>query len=250
MSYIVFLYGLLIGSFLNVCYYRIPNGLSIVFPGSRCGSCLTPLKPWDLIPVVSWVLTKGHCRYCKEKVSIRYPIGELLTAMASVWVYSVTGFNSSLFMGLFILYIGIVVIMIDLKHMIIPNGLNLTFFLGGLIFFIFQGVNTGNWPFLNVLMGAAIGFVPLFIIALFEAMGGGDYKYMAAAGFILGPQLTGMALYIAFLFGGAVSLILLLFKKYGFKSEVPFGPFLVFGVLMAYLYGNELWLWYQWTFLT
>lgn len=239
MSLLIFIYALLIGSFLNVCIYRIPAGESIVFPGSRCGSCQTKLRPWDLIPVLSWLSTKGTCRYCGEKVSIQYPAVELVTAILTVAVYQVIGFDISFLWACFLLWTGIVISLIDLKHQLIPNRLSLITALGGVVFYIVLMVQTQTLT-LSPIFGAIVGGGFLLILALLSSMGGGDIKYMTGAGLFLGPSMTILALYVAFILGGLVSMVLLLTKKFKKGTHIPFGPFLVIGVVTAFVLGPQI----------
>lgn len=239
MLILIFIYGLLIGSFLNVCIYRIPEGKSIVFPGSSCGSCHTSLKAMDLIPILSWLMTKGTCRYCGEKVSIQYPLVELMTGVLTVLIFQFTGLNLSFLWACFLLWSGIVVALIDLKHELIPDRLNMVIGIGGLLHYMVQIGQTQTftvWPLLGALLGG--GF--LLLLAFVSTMGGGDIKYMAAAGLFLGPALTALALYIGFILGGLAALVLLLTKRVKRGTHIPFGPYLVIGVVFAYLFGNQL----------
>lgn len=239
MSILIFIYGLLIGSFLNVCIYRIPEGKSIVFPGSSCGSCHTRLGARDLIPVLSWLMTRGTCRYCGEKVSIQYPLVEIATGVLTVLIYQYTGLGLNFIWACFLLWSGIVVALIDWRHELIPDRLNMVIGIGGLLHYMVQIGQTQSfmvWPLLGALLGG--GF--LLLLAFVSTMGGGDIKYMAAAGLFLGPGLTILALYIGFILGGLVALILLLSKKVKRGMHIPFGPYLAIGVVIAYVYGHLL----------
>lgn len=239
ISIIIFIYGLLIGSFLNVCIYRIPVGKSIVRPGSQCGSCGTFLKPIDLIPVLSWVFNRGRCRTCGAQVSAQYAVVEILTGVLTLIPYWVLGFSFELAIAYLLLWTGIVITFIDLEHLIIPDEINLFLAVCGGIYYIYQTILQGHFlvePLLASLIGAGL----LFIIAMIGAMGGGDIKYMAAVGLFLTPITMGIAIYISFILGGMIALILVIIGKYKRKMEIPFGPYLVIGTFVSFVYGNEL----------
>lgn len=238
MTVLIFTFAIMIGSFLNVCIYRIPSKESIVFPGSKCGSCQTQLRPRDLIPVLSWVLAKGKCRYCGEKVSIQYPVIELATAILTVAAYKQLGLSSAFFWSCFLLWTGIVISAIDLKHKIIPDRLSLLTAIGGLLYWIILSYSSGKIE-LAPLLGALIGGGFLLLLALFSSMGGGDVKYMAGASLFLTPGLTVFSLYVAFISGGLISLFLMISGRAKKGKHIPFGPFLVFGIVTAYIYGND-----------
>lgn len=245
MYLLIFIYGLVLGSFYNVVIYRVPHGKSIVKPPSACGACGHRLSPLELIPVVSWVIQKGRCKQCQSKIALRYPLVELLTALLFVWVYSVVGFRIELLRDLFLLSLFIIISFIDLDHQIIPDGLNLLLGVSGLVYlFILQ-----PFPWLQGVYGFIAGGGFLFIVALIGPMGGGDIKFMAAMGLWLGLGYTLMALLLSFIIGGGVSSALLLAKVVDRKTPIPFGPFLCMGSLIVLLYGQELFVWYVNTFL-
>lgn len=247
MSLIIFIYTLIVGSFLNVCIYRIPEGKSIIFPGSSCGSCHTRLKAKDLIPVLSWVSTKGTCRYCGEKVSIQYPLIELLTAVLTLLGYWQLGLETSFLWFCILLWSGIVITFIDLKYELIPDRLNLFIGIGALLFYSYKiyELQTFTW---QPLLGALLGGGFLLFLAIVSSMGGGDIKYMFVTGFFLGPGLMMVALYIGFILGGLYALVLVIMKRSKKGMHIPFGPFLVTGVLIAYTYGPKIIETYlQWT---
>lgn len=239
MSLIIFIYALLIGSFLNVCIYRIPVNKSIVFPGSSCGSCHTQLKARDLIPVLSWLSTKGTCRYCGEKVSIQYPLIELLTAALTLLGYSRFGLETSFFWFCFLLWTGIVITFIDIRHELIPDRLNIFIGIGALFYYSYRVYELQAFTF-EPLFGALLGGGFLLFLAFVSAMGGGDIKYMFVTGFFLGPKLMLVALYIGFILGGLYALGLVVTKRSRKGMHIPFGPFLVVGVLLAYAFGGQL----------
>lgn len=231
----VFIYGLLFGSFFNVCIYRIPAGLSIVKPSSRCGACEHPLGWMDLIPIISYVALKAKCRYCGAAIALRYPLVELLTGVLFVVLYLKFGLTLVFFKSIILTSFLIVLSFIDWDHKIIPDRLNLGIGILALLSLFIQPEITWFQGVLGFLVGG--GF--LFLIAIVTgAMGGGDIKLMAAAGLYLGLAQTIVALYFGFIFGGIVSIALLVFKIKGRKDAIAFGPYLALGILFSLIYGQ------------
>jgi len=248
----VFVLGLLIGSFLNVCIYRIPIEQSIVKPPSHCMSCGERLKILDLIPVFSYLFLKGRCRHCKEKFSPRYLFVELITAVVFV-VLLMKYYNPVEFIAsIFLMSILIVVLFIDFDHMIIPNGVVITGLVGGAvlviynIFFTTKIFGEAHWwgHLLGILPGT--GFLLLtFVISLIiyksdEGMGMGDVKIFAPIGIFLGWKLCLVALFFSVVSGGVISIILLITKIKGRKDAIPFGPYIVLGTFITLLFGREI----------
>ncbi len=240
MSILLFIFGAVIGSFLNVCIYRLPQGKSIVSPPSACGSCGHRLSAIDLVPIFSWVLLRGKCRHCGERVSARYAVVELLTGALFVFAYLQIGLTWTLAKALFLISMLVVMIFIDLDHKIILDGQNALLALAGFLFIWLPGGPTWQSAGFGLLVGGGL----LFIIAIFGPMGGGDIKFMAAAGLWLGLGKTILALYVGFIAGGLISLLLLVTKVRSRKDMIPFGPFLALGVFIAYFYYEQLLTWY------
>ena len=243
----VFILGICIGSFLNVCIYRIPRSQSIVFPGSKCPSCGTRLKALDLIPLLSYLALKGKCRHCGVPVSARYFFVELLTGILFVSIYFTYGltWHTPIFWTLTSILIA--ASFIDYEFHIIPNGLVLAGFAVALL----ANLSGYNIPFLEGVYGLAVGGGFLGIVALAsllllkkEGMGGGDIKLMAMVGLFIGWQATALALMLAVLSAALVSLLLMALKLLKRGDHIPFGPFLAIGSLLAILYGNEIINWY------
>lgn len=237
----------LMGSFYNVCIHRIFCGESIVFPPSHCPKCKHPLKVWDLIPVISFVLLGGRCRYCKERISFRYPIVEILTSGAYILLY--ISFGLSLEMLIYSIFIGILIIVsfIDIEHQIVPNSLVLLGLLLG-IFSILIGVTVKP---LDGLIGFVIGAGILFLIAVLgklfmgvEGMGGGDIKLLGMIGLFLGWKMTLMTLLFSIYFGGIFAIILLLSKRKKRGEYIPFGPFISLASFIVLLWGEKILTWY------
>jgi leader peptidase (prepilin peptidase) / N-methyltransferase len=250
--FLIFIAGLLIGSFLNVCIYRIPESRSIVSPPSSCPGCGRRLSPADLIPVFSYIFLKGRCRYCREKISPRYVIVELLTASIITLTFYEYGFGmESIFLS-YIACILITVFFIDLKHKIIPDGLVITGIIGGAAAFVYNLflplTIMGDRFWWNPLLGAVCGSGILLIIALLgmfvyksdEVMGMGDVKIFIPIGMFLGWKMALFTLLVAIVSGGLISFILVAAKIKKRKDTVPFGPFIVAGAVLAILAGWDL----------
>lgn len=242
MLFLFFIFGLLIGSFLNVCIYRFPRGESVVGPPSHCPQCDQRLRAMDLVPIFSYLWQKGKCRYCGVKISPRYLLVEGLTGILFVLTFLIIGFNIVLLKYLVLFSVLIVISFIDLDYMIIPDRLVLFIFLWGFVWQIFAPQISWGEALGGALLGG--GFLLLVTVLSGGGMGGGDVKLLLAAGFYLGPVLTGLALFISVLVGGLVGLGLILLKIKKRKDPIPFGPFLCLGILAATLWGAELIRWY------
>ena len=240
MVLIFLIYGLFIGSFLNVCVYRIPSGISIIKPPSSCGSCghrLSVIK--DMLPVINYIINKGRCRYCGAHYSVRYPLIELLNGALYGLLYLKYGLSINTVLYCLTASLLIVISLIDLNHKIIPDSLTGAGFVLGIIFIINGGM------FFNRLAGAAIGLLLFAGIALVtNAMGGGDIKLMAVLGLIFGIKGILTVTLLAFISGAIVSLILLTLKIKSRKDEIPFGPFISLAALIYIFYGLEIINWY------
>lgn len=232
----IFLTGLAVGSFLNVCIYRMPRGESIVFPRSHCPSCKTQIRAGDNIPVISYLLLSAKCRHCRNTISPIYPIVEILTGVLLAGVYYKFGLAWQTLIFSIVIPALVVVTMIDLQHKIIPDKITLP----GIVF----GLAAGTYliGFMNSLTGCFVGGGLLYSIAVLSrgGMGGGDIKFMAAAGALLGWEKALMVIFLGAFLGSCVGLPLILMKKKSRKSQIPFGPFLAAGTLIAIFSGNEL----------
>ncbi len=228
---VVFILGLLIGSFLNVVIYRLPNGESVLFPASHCPKCNKKIKFYDNIPVIGYIILGGKCRNCKNKIGKIYPAIELLTAFLFTIDYLHRGASLLFLYEVLLISIFICIFMIDLKHMIIPDRLNLMLAIGA-----FGPIVMGRIDIMVALTGAILGGAVLFIIAMIGPMGGGDIKFMAAMGLWLGTLGTGLALWFSFVIGGIIGIVLLVtgIKKRG--EAVAFGPYLIIGSLISYFF--------------
>jgi leader peptidase (prepilin peptidase)/N-methyltransferase len=231
-------FGLMIGSFLNVVAYRVPRGESLVKPGSHCTTCGEHVRPYDNIPVVSWLMLRGRCRGCGEKISARYPAIELITALVFAAIVVVNGFDTDLLLELPFAAMLVVVAGIDLEHRIIPNKILLPLGVWGLA--ATAAFRTDFLP--EALIAGAAAFTFLFVAALVhpKGMGMGDVKLAAVMGLYLGAAVA-PALLLGFLAGSVVGIaIVARHGAAGRKRGVPFAPFLAVGGLVALLVGPEL----------
>lgn len=239
MILIFLIYGLFIGSFLNVCILRIPSGISIVKPPSSCGSCGHRLKYRDMLPVVNYIIYRGRCRYCGSPYSIQYPLIELLNGLLYVFVYLKIGLTLNSVLYCFIISLLIIISIIDLKHKIIPDRLNIAGVILGTIYIIV------NKTFFYSLIGASLGLGLFLAIALLtNAMGGGDIKLMAALGLMFGIKGILFISLFSFVIGAFISVLLIQLKLKGRKDEIPFGPFIALSALIYMFFGLEIINWY------
>lgn len=239
MIILVLIYGLLIGSFLNVCIYRIPREESIAFPPSHCTNCNGRIKPYDLIPVVSYIFLRGKCRNCGQKISIKYPLVELMTALLLIFTYITYGFSLEFVKYSIFICISLVIGLIDLETTDVYFKTTLTGIITGIIFIIISGFNGTNiWTYLfgGLLGGGLIGF----IILLTHGMGWGDFEICLMVGLFLGLKLTALMLFLAFVIGGVIGVLLVITKIKSRKDYIPFGPFIVIAAIMAILFGNNI----------
>jgi len=229
IAFVVFIFGAMIGSFLNVVIYRIPKGESIVFPSSKCQSCQNSLKWWHNIPIFSWLFLRGKCYFCKDKISAQYPVVELLTGIIFVALYFKLGlvwylpFIAASFAALLAL------VMIDFKYMAVPDNVNFA----ALIFALIQP------EFLSALMYGAIAAGGLYLIGLLssllarkQAMGGADVIVAGTMGALLGFPNFFVALFLSALLAMIPALI-------NRKTGVPFVPFLALATFIVYLYDTQ-----------
>jgi leader peptidase (prepilin peptidase)/N-methyltransferase len=261
--FFIAIFGLIIGSFLNVCIYRIPRKGSVAKPKrSFCPHCNHTLSAYDNIPVISYMILRGKCRYCKGRISPRYFTVELLTAFffilmlyRSMRLYQDVPYiilelmTTCTFVGLLI-----AITFIDLEFFIIPNKLSYTGLIAGLLFAIIVTIIHKDYHFLiSRLIGAVVGASIILLIAVAgsaifkkEAMGMGDVKLMAMIGLYLGwwPHII-ITLVGASLFGSIIGVVLIIANRKKMDSRIPFGPFLAFAAVVSMLYGEQLWNWYR-----
>ncbi len=235
-SLIVFIFSLMIGSFINVIIYRLPLGKSLIWPGSFCPACSQAIKARDLVPVISYIVLNGECRHCRARISLRYPLVELLTGTAFLLVYLNSGSTICMAAGLFLTGLLIASAFIDIDHGIIPDKLTGIGIIVGLLLS----------PFTVTPLSAAAGSL-LFGGILFSAgvlsgggMGGGDIKLGLAIGVFCGLPNAVLAFIISSLAGGVWGGFLLMTRSAGRKSTMKFGPFLALGSYLAYVYGSQI----------
>lgn len=236
MLIVFFITGLLIGSFLNVCIYRIPLHKSIIKPPSSCGSCGHKLNYIDMLPVLNYVINRGKCRYCGVRYSIQYPLIELSNGLLYGAIAIKYGYNLAAVLYCLLGSILITISVIDLKHKIISNSLNIAIAAISIIF-----VLNDNLILTDRIFGALLGFVLFLAIALAtDAMGGGDIKLIAGLGAIFGVEGVLFIVFFSFVIGAVISVVLLITKIKGRKDEIPFGPFISTAALLYIFYGSEI----------
>ncbi|MEW6524794.1 MAG: prepilin peptidase [Bacillota bacterium] len=234
--------GLVVGSFLNVCIYRLPREESVVFPGSRCPGCGRKLAWYDLVPVWSYLWLRGCCRHCHMRISPRYPVVEAATSLAFLLLYHRLGSGGDFVTSAWFLSVLIVATGIDLEHQIIPNELVLAGLIGGVVLTaVFAPAAWGQR-----VVGALAGHLSLLLVYVLSrgGMGMGDVKLAAVLGFFLGWPLVLLAIFSGFVLGALAGTWLLATRRKGRKDTLPFGPFLAVGAVVALGWGAELWAWY------
>lgn len=252
MPLIVFTFGAVIGSFLNVCISRLPDRESIVSPKSHCRKCKAPIRFYDNIPLFSYVFLRGRCRSCHERISPRYLFVELLTAALAVALYYQYGVGLAFFASLVFVAALIVISFVDLDARIVPDVISLPGMVIGLIFSLigyylihdpFEFVPTPLSAFLGLLIGG--GFL-LTVAWAYEAltgvegMGGGDIKLLAMIGAFLGWPSIPLTLFFSSLGGSVIGLTAMLVKGVGRRYALPFAPFLCLGALLYVFFGKDL----------
>ena len=241
-------FGLLIGSFLNVVAWRLPRRESLVSPRSACPQCGTAVRAYDNVPVLSWLLLRARCRDCGGRISARYPVVELVTAVLFAAVVAVKGVDADAALGLALVTLLVPVALIDYEHRIIPNRLLLPGAVIGLV--ILAIMDAGALPEHLVAAVAAGGFLLVAALAYPSGMGMGDVKLAAVLGLFLGRAVA-PALLIALLVGVVVGIVVMarVGAREGRKTAVPFGPFLAVGGLGGLFAGPAIVDWYSATFL-
>ena len=252
MKTIILIYGLIIGSFLNVCIYRIPREESIAFPSSHCPNCNTNLKAYDNIPVFSYLSLGGKCRYCKERISIQYPSIELLNAIMYLLLFYKFKMSIDFIFYALISSTLIAITLIDLKDMIIPDSLVIAILLLSILH------KTTNYiihktpmNLLDSILGLLIaGGVFLAIVIISDGgMGGGDVTLIGALGFTIGVKAILLTILLSFILGGIISILLLITKLKTRKDPIPFGPFIILGFMITIFSGSDLISWYMQKFI-
>ncbi len=242
---IFFIFGSIWGSFANVAIVRIPQGLSVVAPRSRCNGCKTPIRWFDNIPILSWFILKGKCRSCGQSFSIRYPLVELLTGVLFALAFYSVGWKFYL-AELLIFILGLVIVsFIDIDHFIIPDKISLP----GIIIGLVGATLNPEREVLDAIMGVVLGGGFLWMIAYVyyilrkqEGMGGGDIKLLAWMGAVCGWRAIPFIILFASIVGSGVGLFNM--KKKGLQTVIPFGPYLALSALIYIFAGHTITMWY------
>ena len=243
---LVGLVGVLIGSFLNVVIWRVPRGESIVRPPSHCPSCDRPIAPRDNIPVLSWLLLRGRCRHCGARISARYPLVELLTAAVWVALALRIGLSADLPAFLYLGAIGVALALIDIDVKRLPNAIVLPSYPVLAVLLLVAAAVDDRWgDLLRAVAGGAILYAVYFLLVLVypRGMGFGDVKLaglLGAALAWLGWGELAVGGFAAFLFGGVFGLLLMVVRRAGRRSQIPFGPWMLLGAFVAVLWGGAL----------
>jgi len=264
------LFGLVIGSFLNVCIYRIPQGKSVVFPRSHCARCGHTIRFYDNLPVVSFLILKGRCRSCGSRISLQYPLVELLTGLAFLGCAWKWKFSAPTYVNSLLLSIVIVLIFIDYHHRILPNILTLPGTLVGILLSPLQtisvyedllAVKVASWfspghaelllPWIGSLLGAIIGGGILFLVAFAyekirrkQGLGMGDVKMMSMVGAFLGWKLAWLTIFLGSLLGSVAGIFLMIVGRMNFQTRLAFGVFLGIGTAFNLFYGPQFLNWW------
>ncbi|MFQ6676485.1 MAG: prepilin peptidase [Fidelibacterota bacterium] len=239
--------GLAVGSFLTVVIHRLPAGESVISPSSHCPSCHHPLKVWENLPVVSYLVLRGRCSHCRARISLRYPLVEVLTAGIFALTYSRFGFTLEGAAYAAFLSVVMAITFIDIDHQIIPNGL----LIGGLVpgvFLLFVREYGGFQPYLYGAVGMGVGFFLIGTIGgrVFkrDSLGMGDVKYAALIGLVLGWRAALVASAVTFFSGALFFVVLMLMGRARFGMRVPLGPFMSLGTVIALFWGSDILWWY------
>ena len=237
------LFGLALGSFLNVVIVRVPTGRSLAFPGSACPGCSAPLVWYDNIPVLSYLMLRGRCRACGMRISGRYPIIESVTAILLVLAYAAFGPSADFLVAVVLLPALVAMTAIDLEHQMIPDAITLP----GIPVGFLMNLATGRISWVDALIGIGVGGGLFILIILLSrgGMGGGDLKLGAMLGAFLGWRALLMALFVAIVLGGVIGAVLLATGVRGRKDPIPFGPFLATGGAMALYWGERAFGWWM-----
>jgi len=244
---LIFILGLIVGSFSNVCIYRIPRNESIIYPASHCPKCRSKIKPVDNIPLLSYILLKGRCRNCKSKISIQYLIVEFLTGLIYLIVYLIYGLSIQTLIYIILSSALIIIAFIDLNEQVIPEVISLPGMVIGLILSFFVPYIS----FINSALGIVIGGGIILVIRLAgslifkkESMGIGDIELAAMIGAFLGWRYIIISLFLGFFLGALAGIILIMSKIKSREDVVPFGPFIVLGSFITLLWGEKIITWY------
>ena len=243
----IFLFGAAVGSFSNVCIYRLPKKLSIISPSSQCPSCSKGISPFDNIPIISFLMLRGRCRYCQSPISWRYPIIETITGLIFLSLYLNFRISPQFFIYALLCTSLIIIAFIDLEHKIIPDVITFP----GIIIGLIISLTIPHITLINSIKGLLIGGGLFYAIAILSrgGMGGGDIKLIAMVGSFLGWKNVLLTIFLGSFFGSIAGIALIILKKKNRKDMVPFGPFLSLGAIISIFFGRDLiYLWLTITF--
>jgi leader peptidase (prepilin peptidase)/N-methyltransferase len=247
LTLISILFGAIVGSFLNVCILRLPKEESIITPGSHCPHCKSPVKFYDNIPLVSYLVLRGKCRHCHGPISIQYPLIEGVTAFASFLLFVKFGPSLSYLFYFSFVSALIVITAIDLYHQVIPDVISLP----GIGIGLLGSLIIPYLTFLDSLIGIGVGGGSLFLVAtlyqwLFkrDGRGGGDVKLLAMIGGFLGWKAVILTILLSSFIGSITGIFVMVMKGKDFKTAIPFGPFLSLGAVISLFYGEAIIIWY------
>ena len=246
------LFGMVLGSFLNVCIYRLPLGRSVITPRSHCPDCGHFIRWYDNVPLLSFLWLGGHCRFCKKKISFRYPLVEILTGLLSVFVFEKFGGGVAYLFYFLLLAAPLVAItFIDLDHRIIPDLLSTSGIISGLLASLILRSGPIPTSLLHSFSGILAGGGALFLVSWVyeklrhqEGIGGGDVKLAAMLGAFFGWKGVVLILFLSSLLGSATGIILMVVYRKGLKLAIPFGPFLAASALLHLFFGHQIIQWY------
>jgi len=257
---IVFIFGSIVGSFLNVCIHRMPKSESVVWPRSHCPRCQKRIPGYDNIPFISYILLKGRCRFCKEKISLRYPLVELITALSMVALFSRFGLKYEFFLYMVMFWGLIIATFVDISQRIIPDevsvgGMIIGFIMVSITGFTLNPLKYNFVPMLRSLSGIIVGGLVIYLTGkLFdllyfkwlkrpaingqsESMGGGDVKLLAMIGAFMGPQKALLTFFLAPFLGIVIGIVNLVTKK---DHTIPYGPFLSLAALLSLFWADKI----------
>jgi len=257
---VVFIFGSIVGSFLNVCIHRLPKSESVVWPRSHCPKCQKRIPGYDNIPYISFILLKGRCRFCKEKISLRYPLVELLTAFLTLALFIRFDLSYNFFLYMVMLWSLIVATFVDIPHRIIPDEVSVGGAIIGLIMVSVSGLTLGPLkfsfvPMLQSILGIIIGGGVIYLTGVAfdlvyfkllkrpaingetESMGGGDVKLLAMIGAFMGWRMALLSFFLAPFLGLVIGIANLVAKK---DHTIPYGPFLSIAALLSLFYGDKI----------
>lgn len=248
---VLFLFGLLWGSFANVVIYRWPKRQDVIKTRSRCPQCKKNIKFYDNIPVLSWIFLLGKCRFCSQAISLRYPFVELLMGALFALLFYKFGFSWYLLELLFLCFGLVVVSFIDWEHMVIPDIFSLTGIVLGLVGGALNPEREFFDSLLGVLLGGGIFWITAYLYYLLkkhEGIGGGDIKLLAWIGAVLGWKAILPIIFLSSLLGSVVGLTLICVKSKSSKEPLPFGPYIVFASFIMLFWGDSIRVWYAGVF--